>query len=670
MSEHYTPDYTDPSIEETSQSLVAYEAPPEPDVYYDEPYDYNTGRTGVRGEEKEIDYSIYATRKKDTVKYRNPDRDRCRKICFAICVIFCCCLIVAALIAAIVLVVQDRNGADRGATFAPTVSTSPTYNPVNPPTFPPTIDTRPTGSPRPTRTSKPSEIPSTTPTTSFPTMSSNPTADREALIALGQEDTGEADGSGMNSFAQFGAQNTFIVNDDGVYEFVLEFHHLESLPIGPDNYEGGCANFEERRISDYDGQGFRAPRKFFKRLPDYVWNATGFQHISLDWWPCGSYPRNYAHAHYDITFFRVTPEDRVVYMACAEQKQKNIQEPDIIRACEFTQKTDFGKEFYILPSSVADRSRVPNMPVTFEQAEYFAAAPYVGMQYYDIGNMPTSPQTWRSLDMGMSTHGGDIMSWHAKVPYRIISGDSPQFHSMTTEYYQPTIESLPDGFSVYYKEDGTIRFQMTGLSKISKADVDAAKAENPDDIPSAPVPLPSPPQCMCNIPIPTPGPSAAPSVFPSTSPTIPRFDTCNLLTGAEASSNVIINCFAIEYECNQRSVKDCHVECGPDKCLSTDFDQSYVMCIDETSCNRISSTKPVVQFTNSQVLCQVAGACTDAEFMDCTCCDGGGCPELDFYGNFLPSCFDNQVKEFCAKTIASKGGKTCRQLGNPVCTNL
>ncbi|CAJ1953982.1 unnamed protein product [Cylindrotheca closterium] len=646
-------------------SLVAYEEPPEPqpDYYYDEPdYDY-TGRTGVRGEENEVDYSIYATRKSNSVKYRNPDRDRCRKILFGICLLCCCCLIIGALIAGIVLVLKDQNEADIGSTFAPSASQSPSFNPVNPPTFPPTIDTRPTGSPRPTITYKPSEIPSTNPTTSSPTSSSQPSADSELLSVLGEED----DGDDVNALAQFGAQHSFTVNEQGVYEFVLEFQHNENLPMGPDNYEGSCQTFESTKIHDLDGRDFREPRKFFKRLPDYIWNSTGFQHISLDWHPCGAYPRNYAHPHYDISFFRVRPEDRVVYLACKEQS--NVQMPGIVRACEFTQTSDHAKEFYILPSSVVDRSRVPNMPAAFEQAEFYAPVPYVGMQYYDVENQPSSPGSWNSLDMGMSTHGGDIMSWKAKVPYRIISGENPQFHSKTQEYYQPTISSLPDAFSVYYQQDGTIRFQMTGLSQITKAELDVLKLENPDDVPSSPVPLPSPPECTCFAPDPSPSPSAFPSSVPSDSPTIPRFDFCTLLTGNEPSTNVDISCFSTEYECNQKTVRDCQVLCGPSQCMSSEFDQSYVLCIDETSCNKIASTKPVAQFINSQVLCQVEGSCTDAEFLACTCCDGPGCPSENFVGNSLPSCVDGDVGGFCNQMVESEG-KTCRELGNPVCTNL
>jgi len=648
----------DPQGEETS--LVEYAEPPEPEpeYYYDEPYDY-TGRSGVRGEEKEIDYSIYATRKSHSVKYRNPDRDRCRKIMFGICLVLCCLSIIGALIAGIVMVIRDQANPDLGSTFAPTSSESPTHHSV---TFPPSRDTTPTGSPKPTKTYLPSFSPSSNPTTSSPTISSQPSADAELTLVLGQQDNG----ADLNSLKQFGAQSALTVNDDGLYEFVLEFKHNENLPMGPDNYEGTCEKIEGTKIADYDGEPFRAPRRFFKRLPDYVWNATGFQHISLDWHPCGSFPRNYAHAHYDISFFRVRPEDRLVFMACKEQK--NVEQPDIIQACEFNQQTDHGKEFYILPASVVDRLKVPNMPSTFEQADFYAPKPWDGMQYYDIQNQPTSPGAWNHLDMAMTTHGGDIMSWKAKVPYRLISGLNPQFNSKTQEYYQPTISTLPDAFSVYYQQDGTIRFQMTGISAINKAEWERQKLLNPNDDPSDPVPLPRPPECTCNVPIPSHSPSSIPSFMPSDSPSIPRFFSCSLLTGNEVSTNVAINCFSPEYECNQKSIKDCHVECGPLQCSSSDFDQSYVFCIDDSSCNRITDTKPVVQFTNSQVFCQVEGSCSDANFMDCTCCDGSGCPTENFFGNPLPSCVTGDITGFCNSFQAS--GKTCRELGNPICTNL
>jgi len=650
-------------------SLVSYEEPPPEEYYYDdEPeYDY-AGRTGVREEEQDVDYSIYAMRKDRSVKYRNPDQARCRKIWFGICLIFCCLLIIGALIAGIVLVLQSQAEEAASNTFSPTVSDQPTYMPISPPTFPPTINVSPTVSPKPTITFKPSMIPSFRPTTGAPSTSAQPSAGSELLMALGEEDNGSNE---KHSLDQFGAQTSFTVNEQGIYEFVMEFKHNENMPMGDDNYEGSCENFEETKIHDYDQRPFREPRKFFRRVQDYVWKATGFQHISLDWHPCGAFPRNYAHPHYDITFFRVTPEDRLVYLECAEQQKERTQQPDINRACETTQTTDHGKDFYILPSSAADRLKVPNLPPNFEQAEFYAPYPYVGMQYYDIANQPTSPEVWNDLDMGMSTHGGDIMSWKAKIPYRIISGTDPQFNSKTAEYYQPTITSFPDAFSVFYKEDGIIRFQITGLSQITKTELDALKAANPQDSLSEPLPFPIIPECICNPPDLSAAPSSIPSFSPSTAPSIPRFDSCNLLTGNEASTNVVINCFSIEYDCNKKDIKDCHVECGPLQCASSQFSESNVQCIDDTSCNKISSADSVAQFTNSKVLCQVAGSCAEAVFLDCTCCDGAGCPVENFAENPLPSCVGTptEMAAFCDQLSGSQT-RTCRELGNPVCTNL
>lgn len=636
--------------ENQSSALVGYS---EPEIYYDEPED--TGRTGIRGPENDVDYSVYATRKQSSFVER--EDSKYKKMWMGLCICCCCCLLIAGLIAGIILALKDDD--DRPPTNPPTFTSQPSAPPFRPPTFPPTADTRPTASSSPTITAGPSQVPSSVPTTAAPSMSAEPTITPPFLSILGDED----------SWERFGSQYSFTVNDQGVYEFVMEFKHDENLPMGDEGFSGNCGFSNPLPIDPIDERPIREPRKHFERLPDYVWKATGFQHLSLDWNPCGRYPNGYATPHYDFSFFRLRPEERAFFMECDQLTEAEVAVPGLIEACRFDQSTDKGKEFYILPASLVDRSLIPNMPEEFTQPDQYAPAPYVGMQYYDVENSPSSPGEWNDLDLAMSTYGGDVVMWQARVPYRLVNGTTPQFNSKTQEYFQPTIKPLPDAFSVYYKQDGVIRFQMTGLSEIGRLELDSLKLANPDDTPSAPVPVPNPPTCVCVIPDPTPFPSQQPSISPSTSPSIPAFDSCSLLGSGE--SNKLINCFSNDYECNDAEVTDCEVECGADQCLSSEFSESYVKCISVDSCNASNVTNAApTQFIASQVLCQEAGSCTDAEFLVCTCCDGAGCPTENFVGDALISCTDGDLEAFCSEVITSLGDRTCKELGNPLCTNV
>jgi hypothetical protein len=43
------------------------------------------------------------------------------------------------------------------------------------------------------------------------------------------------------------------------------------------------------------------PRQMWERFPDYVWATTGFNHLSVDWHPCGHRPPGYTTPHYDFS---------------------------------------------------------------------------------------------------------------------------------------------------------------------------------------------------------------------------------------------------------------------------------------------------------------------------------------------------------------------------------
>jgi hypothetical protein len=90
------------------------------------------------------------------------------------------------------------------------------------------------------------------------------------------------------------------VNDQCLYEFVFQFEHDEGLPVGEQEFRDTCS-FEEQPQTAPDGKLYLEPRQMWERFPDYVWATIGFNHLSVDWHPCGHRPRGYAMAHYDFS---------------------------------------------------------------------------------------------------------------------------------------------------------------------------------------------------------------------------------------------------------------------------------------------------------------------------------------------------------------------------------
>lgn len=94
------------------------------------------------------------------------------------------------------------------------------------------------------------------------------------------------------------------VNDQCLYEFVFQFEHDHLLPVGEQEFRGTCGFGETPQDSPEtapDGKLYLEPRQMWERFPDYVWATIGFNHLSVDWHPCGHQPRGYAVAHYDFS---------------------------------------------------------------------------------------------------------------------------------------------------------------------------------------------------------------------------------------------------------------------------------------------------------------------------------------------------------------------------------
>lgn len=278
------------------------------------------------------------------------------------------------------------------------------------------------------------------------------------------------------------------VNDQCLYEFVYQFEHPTSLPVGDIDFKGSCAYgdqnddgeidaSEEPKIAPEDGLPYLQPRRFWERFPNYVWATMGFNHLSVDWLPCGRRPMGYKTPQYDMSFFRVTPEYRAQTMVCKLYNDTSMTVIPFEDYCDVDQEDANGMNFYIRPGAVLDRNPVVNMPAEFtSRYQSFGPIPHYGLRTWDERSVPENPNAWNSLPSFMSSYAGNLAMWQAHVPYHMISGDERQFHSGANRYFEATLQTLPDTWSVKYDEStGKVVFTIVGKAEICRGDFERAE---------------------------------------------------------------------------------------------------------------------------------------------------------------------------------------------------
>jgi hypothetical protein len=271
------------------------------------------------------------------------------------------------------------------------------------------------------------------------------------------------------------------VNDQCLYEFVFQFEHDDTLPIGSQNFENECTFKDPTTkgplIAD-DDLPYLEPRKFWEQFPDYVWATLGFNHLSIEWYPCGHRPRGYSKAQYGFSFFRVTPEFRAMAMTCDLHDDEEVIVPGE-EVCIYQQESINGMGFNIVPSHILDRNNVANMPASFNRPQLGnGPVPHVGLRSWDQDNIPKTPGQWNDYTpVFMSSYAGDLAMWHAKAPYSRLSGSQDRFTSNNYRYFEPTIDTLPDTHSWSYDaQSGMIQFTMVGKAGLCRGDYEKAQA--------------------------------------------------------------------------------------------------------------------------------------------------------------------------------------------------
>jgi hypothetical protein len=91
---------------------------------------------------------------------------------------------------------------------------------------------------------------------------------------------------GTNSWKALSAKVDATVDDQCMYTMEIQFQHDPNMPI-PTDPATQCDPAVMPPVLASDGRPYYAYRWLYEKVPDYVKAATGVDHISFDFAPCG-----------------------------------------------------------------------------------------------------------------------------------------------------------------------------------------------------------------------------------------------------------------------------------------------------------------------------------------------------------------------------------------------
>lgn len=109
--------------------------------------------------------------------------------------------------------------------------------------------------------------------------------------------------------------------------------------------------------------------------------------------------------------------------------------------CDFNQNDPKGMDFFIVPGAYVNRDPVVNMPTSFRRPESgYGPIPHYGLRSWDQEGVPERSIDWNNIPVFMSTYGGDLVMWQARVPYKMVHGENDQFNAENARYFHTTVQ--------------------------------------------------------------------------------------------------------------------------------------------------------------------------------------------------------------------------------------
>ena len=130
---------------------------------------------------------------------------------------------------------------------------------------------------------------------------------------------------GIDNLDRYDYSANMNINDTCGYILDIKFKHDESLPIPSSGSQCDLSIVPPAIVSD--GMSYFAFRWAYKSVPKYIKDATGIDHISIDFNSCGHPPMDlFAIPHYDVHIYLECPEYRTC-MTCVKVPDAPICDP-------------------------------------------------------------------------------------------------------------------------------------------------------------------------------------------------------------------------------------------------------------------------------------------------------------------------------------------------------
>jgi len=276
---------------------------------------------------------------------------------------------------------------------------------------------------------------------------------------------------GTPNLDRYKATYDLIVDSACYYTLTMEWEkHPDDQPGDASPEFTGVCEMSDSTGNAPDGLPWHAPRRNWMQLPPYVYETTGFDHVSLYWRPCGLPPKGLRTARFDMTFYNVIPQYRA-FWTCAETRTPSV--------CSANQTSFLGRAHFVVPRLERDPMFLANTPVSFNPDPLEPEAyQYEGLFHWNEELIPQTVNNFTLPQFDMSTYDGDVVAFRTMLPYHAVSGPNSTVSSESQYFVYQTLPRLPNQWNTTYDAgSGRITVSLSGSGGLCDAKFEAAKSE-------------------------------------------------------------------------------------------------------------------------------------------------------------------------------------------------
>jgi len=276
---------------------------------------------------------------------------------------------------------------------------------------------------------------------------------------------------GTPDLSRFKATYNLTISGNCEYVLALEFEKPADATPGdasPD-FTGVCEPGGNTGNAP-DGQPWHAHRRHWMQFPPYVYETTGFDHVSLYWRPCGLPPKGLRLSRFDVTFYNVIPQYRA-FWTCAE-----VGAPAL---CSVNQTSYLGRGHFVIPRLERDPMFLANMPVGFNpDALEPQSMQYEGLFHWNDELVPQTSDEFNLPHFDMNTYDGDVVGFRTMLPYHRVSGPNSTISSESQFFVFQTLPRLPNQWNTTYDAgSGRINVILSGSGGLCGDSFESAKSQ-------------------------------------------------------------------------------------------------------------------------------------------------------------------------------------------------